>query len=141
TLGRQKSTVQEELDFVGRYLAIQQTRFGDRLVVRQAVEPDTLDALVPTQLLQPLVENAIHHGIGPRASGGAVDIGIERRNGQLRVRVADNGVGAAGIVREGLGLSNTRARLTELYGAGERLVISRPAGGGFTVTITIPYER
>jgi signal transduction histidine kinase len=142
TLGRQKSTVQEEIDFVGRYLAIQQTRFGDRLVVRHLVEPDTLDALLPTQILQPLVENAIRHGIGPRASGGAVEIRISRRGGQLMVRVADNGVGAAaGSVRQGLGLSNTRARLTELYGAGERLVVSSPAGGGFTVIVTIPYER
>jgi two-component system, LytTR family, sensor kinase len=143
TLGRQKSTVKEELDFVGRYVAIQQTRFGDRLVVRQSVDADALDALVPTQLLQPLVENAIRHGIGPRASGGAIDIAIARRNGRLTLRVADDGVGASGggDLIQGVGLSNTRARLAELYGAGQRLVVSSPSGGGFVAAITIPFEK
>jgi two-component system LytT family sensor kinase len=144
TLGRQKSTVKDEMDFVGRYLAIQQTRFGDRLVVHESIEPDALDALVPTQILQPLVENAIRHGIGPRATGGRVDIAIARHDGQLRLEVADDGVGATGgtaNLQAGVGLSNTRARLKELYGAGDRLVLSTRAPGGFTATITIPFER
>lgn len=144
TLGRQKSTVKDEMEFVDRYLAIQRTRFGDRLVVRQSIDADTLDALVPTQILQPLVENAIRHGIGPRAAGGRVEITIGRRDGHLALRVADDGVGAGGSaadIRAGVGLSNTRARLKELYGAGNRLVLSTAPGGGFAAAMTIPFER
>lgn len=142
TLGRQKSTVKDEMAFVDRYLAIQQTRFGDRLVVRQAIDGDALDALVPTQILQPLVENAIRHGIGPRAAGGRLEIAVARANGHLTLRVADDGVGAqADAVEERVGLSNTRARLRELYGAGERLIVSTAPGEGFAVAITVPFER
>jgi two-component system LytT family sensor kinase len=142
TLGRQKSTVKEELEFVDRYLAIQQTRFGDRLTVRQSIDADALDALVPTQILQPLVENAIRHGIGPRASGGRLEIAVARQNGHLMLRVADDGVGAqSGALEERVGLSNTRARLKELYGAGDHLNVSTALGEGFAVAITVPYER
>jgi two-component system, LytTR family, sensor kinase len=142
TLGRQKSTVKDEMEFVDRYLAIQQTRFGDRLIVRQSIEPGALDALVPTQILQPLVENAIRHGIGPRASGGRLEIAVARDYGRLTLRVADDGFGAQpAALAEGVGLSNTRARLTELYGGGDRLVVSTSPGAGFAVAITVPYER
>jgi two-component system LytT family sensor kinase len=141
TIGRQKTTVKDELEFVDRYLAIQQTRFGDRLIVAHAIDPGALDALVPTQILQPLVENAVRHGIGPRASGGRVDIAVAHANGALLLRIADDGVGApAGALAEGVGLANTRARLKELYG-GDRLRVSTAPGEGFAVAITVPYER
>src|SRR5262245_14012680 len=142
TLGRQKSTVKDEMEFVDRYLAIQQTRFGDRLIVRQSIDAGALDALVPTQILQPLVQNAIRHGIGPRASGGRLDIAVARANGHLVLRVADDGVGAPSeAFEERLGLSNTRARLKELYGTADRVRVATAPGAGFAVAITLPYER
>jgi two-component system, LytTR family, sensor kinase len=144
TAGRQKSTVKDELEFVDRYLAIQQTRFGDRLIVRQSIDVDALDALVPTQILQPLVENAIRHGIGPRASGGRLEIAVVRRDGHVTLTVSDDGVGPRSgpdAIEEGVGLSNTRARLAELYGAGDRLALATLPGGGFAVAVTVPYER
>jgi two-component system, LytTR family, sensor kinase len=142
TLGRQKSTVKDEMEFVERYLAIQQTRFGERLTVRQSIDAAALDALVPTQILQPLVENAIRHGIGPRASGGHLEITVARQNGRIVLGVADDGVGArSGAYEERVGLSNTRARLKELYGADNHLTVATAPGAGFTVAITVPYER
>jgi LytS/YehU family sensor histidine kinase len=145
TIGRPKSTVKDEMEFIDRYLAIQQTRFGDRLIVSHSIDPDSLDALVPTQILQPLVENAIRHGIGPRATGGRVSIEVARRDGHLTLLVADDGIGlpAEGLdgIKAGVGLSNTRARLSELYGAGDRLALSSVTGGGLAATVTIPFER
>jgi two-component system LytT family sensor kinase len=143
TIGQQKATVKDEMEFLDRYLAIQQTRFGDRLAVRQSVDPEALDALVPTQILQPLVENAIRHGIGPRATGGRIAIAVSRLDGHLTMRVEDDGVGIAADVgaRSGIGLANTRARLKELYGPGDLFVLANLPGGGAASVITIPFER
>ena len=141
TGSEQEVSLQRELDFVERYLEIEQTRFGDRLTVRLEIADDVRDARVPSFVLQPLVENAIRHGIAPRSEGGRIEITASRRDGQLTMLVQDNGQGFAGTgVREGLGLRNTRARLQQLYGAGDRLTLTQAPGGGTVVTLNIPFH-
>jgi signal transduction histidine kinase len=139
---RQEVTLDEELALVGHYLAIQQTRFGDRLEVTLDVAPDSRSALVPHLLLQPIVENAIQHGLTPRPAGGRVVIRAARRGGTLAVDVIDDGVGppAAGVV-DGIGLANTRARLRALYGADGSLAIEPGAAGGTRAALTLPFSR
>src|SRR5215831_13716215 len=110
TAGVQEVPLKREMEFLDKYLDIEQVRFGDRLQVSRAIDPDTLDLLVPNLVLQPLVENAVRHGIAPRASGGRIDVAAFVRQGRLIVEVSDDGPGAADGVREGFGLSNTRSR-------------------------------
>ncbi|HVG18597.1 MAG TPA: histidine kinase [Blastocatellia bacterium] len=144
--GAQEVSLQKELEFLKCYLEIERIRFQDRLTVNMEVEPQTLDARVPNLILQPIVENAIKHGISPRAAPGRIDIRARRENGLLRVQVEDNGrgIGANGggatIIKEGLGLSNTRARLEQLYGAGYRFDIHNVTEGGLRVTLEIPLK-
>jgi signal transduction histidine kinase len=133
----------QELDFLRRYLEIEQTRFGDRLVVRFDIAAETLGALVPNLILQPLVENAIRHGIEPRAKPGCIDLRAWRENGRLKLEVRDNGVGLAPGRRpeEGVGLSNTRARLQQLYGDGQhRFGLDNASGAGLAVCLEIPFR-
>jgi len=92
---RQEGALREELEFVQRYLEIQQTRFGDKLRVEQDIEPEALDCMVPTLVLQPLVENAIRHGIEPAEKAGVVRVSASRKDGKLVLAVEDNGVGLA----------------------------------------------
>jgi two-component system, LytTR family, sensor kinase len=133
-----------ELELLDRYLAIQRVRFADRLTVCQRIGDDTVDALVPSMILQPLAENAIRHGIDAHCGAGTVTIESERRNGALQLRVSDSGPGfptdAASVGRLGLGLSNTRARLEQLYGADQQIVVGRSEQGGGTVTVTLPFH-
>jgi sensor histidine kinase YesM len=142
TLGVQETTLKEELDFLSKYLEIEQTRFRDRLTVVFDVHPDTLDALVPNLILQPLVENAIRHGIGPKPSPGRVEISAKRAGDVLEIEVRDNGVGlsAARITdfNRGVGLTNTRSRLQHLYGGDHRFEFRQRPGGGLQVLIAIP---
>ncbi len=142
--GMQEVPLKQELAFLEPYLEIEQTRFGDRLSVQLDVEPDTLDALVPNLLLQPLVENAIRHGIAPRAAGGRIRISAKRENAKLRVQVRDNGAGIPEsereVLKEGVGLTNTRARLQQLYGAGHRLELHNAVDGGLEVTLELPFR-
>jgi len=119
--GAQVVPLQHELDFVERYLRIEQVRFGDRLQVDVTVAPDVRDVLVPNLILQPLVENAIRHGIGAGASAGQLAIHCERSGGVLRIDVSNSSEVAprpddGGDGGEGIGLRNTRARLERLYG-------------------------
>jgi signal transduction histidine kinase len=141
--GAQEVPLAQELDFVGRYLEIQQARFGGRLAVALDIEPGTLGARVPTLILQPLVENAIRHGIAPRPRGGRVEVRSRRREGALHLEVFDDGPGlppeAAGGCQEGVGLTNTRARLRHLYGPDHRLELSN-GGAGVVVTLAIPFR-
>src|SRR5918993_4754638 len=113
-VGIQEVTLKEELDFLSKYLEIEQTRFRDRLTVVFDVQPGTLDALVPNLVLQPLVENAIKHGIGPRPSPGTITIRARLTGERLELIVQDNGVGMSTArlsdFNRGVGLSNTRAR-------------------------------
>jgi len=137
----QEVTMQQEIDFVERYIDIEQTRLGDRLAVRFRIADDVRDATVPSLLLQPLVENAIRHGIAPRTEGGRVDIVALRNDGDLQILIQDDGVGfGEATIREGLGLRNTRARLSQLYGNGERISLERVPGGGALVRLTIPFR-
>ncbi|HLW78007.1 MAG TPA: histidine kinase, partial [Terriglobia bacterium] len=136
-------TLQREMEFLEGYLAIQQTRFRDRLTVRLDIEPVSLDALVPSMILQPLVENAVTHGIASRLGPGEIAVRARRRNGVLRLEVADNGPGPGSTGEKagrGLGISNTRARLTQLYGAAQRFELTEAAGGGTLVALELPFR-
>jgi two-component system, LytTR family, sensor kinase len=119
-------------------------RFFDRLNVVFAVDADVRDAAVPGFVLQPLVENALRHGLADRTEGGVVEIGARREGGDLVLWVRDNGVGlpAGSLARgPGLGLSNTRERLATLYGARARLDLAANPEGGATATVRLPYKR
>ncbi len=136
----QELPLRRELEFVERYLAIEHVRFGDRLRFTLEVEDETRNALTPTFLLQPLVENAVRHGLEPRAGDGALTIRARREGQMLHLAVIDNGVGLAGgqPSREGIGLSNTRARLRELYGDDASLELRD--SNGLTVEIRLPFR-
>jgi sensor histidine kinase YesM len=142
TVGVQEVSLKEELDFLSKYLEIEQTRFRDRLTVVFDVSPDTFDALVPNLILQPLVENAIKHGIGPRPAPGTITIRSRRISGMLELTVQDNGVGLSAArlsdFNRGVGLSNTRSRLEHLYGSLHRFEFRQPSEGGLLVLIAIP---
>jgi signal transduction histidine kinase len=148
--GKQEVPLREELGFLELYLNIQQMRFSDRLQVELSVAPDTLDALVPNLILQPLVENAIRHGVAQRARAGTVGVTAARAqpNGeaQLRLTVYDDGPGLraerpAGERTGGVGLANTRARLAQLYGAAQQFTIAERATGGVEATLVLPFKR
>ena len=128
-----------ELELVGRYLDIQTARFGERLTVHIDVDPTAHDCLVPSLILQPLVENAITHGLGSRTATGHIAIVASRTNDRLRVEVSDNGAGIARLegLREGVGLGNTRARLQELYGGRASLDVEQRSPG-VMVSLSIP---
>jgi LytS/YehU family sensor histidine kinase len=132
----------EELDFLKHYLDIEQTRFHDRLKVTMAVAPDTLDGLVPSLILQPLVENSIRHGIAPRPEGGYIKITAWRDSSMLRLEVEDDGPGLCSNapLKEGVGLTNTRARVRSLYGDEHRVTLRNAATGGLVVNLTVPFR-
>jgi hypothetical protein len=135
--------LQRELSFLRRYLAIERVRFRERLSVRWSITPECLQAEVPTLLLQPLAENAIRHGISQQPGPGRIDIRARRVKGELHLSVRDNGPGLVGgvdAVREGVGLRNTRERLEHLYGPKHSFHLQAAPGGGFLVTITLPFR-
>jgi len=138
----QELPLAEELAFLDRYLELQQLRFGDRLTVVRLVEEEALDAAVPAMLTQPLVENALRHGIEREPGAGRVEIRASRSTDQLVIEVRDSGPGfvAAAGIREGIGLTNTRARLAGLYGGRAQLECGDAPGGGGEVRITLPYR-
>jgi len=139
----QEVPLRRELEFLERYLEIEKVRFRDRLCVEMAIDPDTLDARVPNLVLQPLVENAIRHGISTRRGGGRIAIRAARRGDALELCVADDGPGLAATagdrLTEGIGLSNTRLRLEQLYGAHQTFAAGGRDGGGFEAAISIPF--
>lgn len=165
---RQEVSLREEINLVRHYLEIQQTRFGDKLRVEQEIEPAALDCLVPTLLLQPVVENAIRHGIEPADNAGLVRLTARRVETRLVLTVADNGVGLTNSAVElpknpgesasgtpvpaaptvlaglrngsGIGLTNLRARLETLYGTQQRLELASRPEGGVAVRIEIPWR-
>jgi two-component system, LytTR family, sensor kinase len=141
--GAPRVSLQEELEFLQKYLEIEQTRFHDRLSVQFDIDPDTLDAEVPRLILQPLVENAIKHGVSPKPGAGLVQISSRHRDDTLWIEVSDNGVGlsanARARLRSGVGLSNTRDRLECLYGTAHRLEFSDGVAG-LAVRMQIPFR-
>jgi two-component sensor histidine kinase len=134
--------LRREIEFLDLYLEIQQTRFGERLRIQKEIDPAALEIAVPTLILQPLVENSVRHGIEPRETGGTILIRAARYKDSLRLEVHDDGEGLKGgqlaALREGVGLSNTKARLQELYGGAHRFQITPNADGGLTVTVETP---
>jgi two-component system LytT family sensor kinase len=142
TSGTPEITLGQELAFVRQYLDIQQLRFGDRLGFEFSVASEALEAVVPTLILQPLVENAVRHGILPRASGGRVTVSARTANGSLLLNVDDDGPGMRRSTSPstGLGLSNTVTRLSEIYGGRAELTLGRSKAGGVGVAIRIPLR-
>lgn len=145
TANEPQTQLRRELEFLDRYLAIEQKRFGERLRVERAIDAEALDAYVPTLILQPLVENAIKHGIEPKRDPGLVQLRAQRSGERLQIQISDSGVGLRGVLRaaaqgSGIGLANTRARLEQSYGAAHSLTISDRDGGGCVVTVSIPYR-
>lgn len=147
---RREVSLAEELAFVDRYCAIQKLRFADRLTVRTEVTPNALKAAVPALLLQPLVENAILHGVAPDRAPGTVFVRAQVVADRLHLEVADTGGAAGGAVvdagrplhfREGVGLGNTRTRLAALYGDRQIFKLERAVEGGVSVKIELPLRR
>jgi len=142
--GKQEVRLSEELEWLELYLKLQQIRFSDRLRVSINAKPDTLDAMVPNLITQPLVENAIRHGIGPRAQPGSVSLSAERDQSRLRLMVSDDGVGLPEGWRlessKGMGLLNTQARLRQLFGSDFVFEVRNREQGGVEVLLAIPLH-
>jgi two-component system LytT family sensor kinase len=135
-------TLRQELEFADRYLEIMRIRFQGSLEVETRVDEGVMDALVPSLILQPLVENAVKHGLGKQRGVGRIEIEARREGGRVVLRVRDNGPGMDGgaPAREGVGLRNTRERLAQLYG-GEGALALRPAdGGGVEAEVSLPWR-
>jgi two-component sensor histidine kinase len=147
---RQEVPLRQEIDFLRRYLDIEQIRFGERLQLKMEIDPSTLEAAVPNLILQPLVENAIRHAIEPQEAAGQIELRSLRDNGRLILHVADNGPGltlktakAAEVSQDGrerVGLNNTRARLRKLYGENQQFDLNGNAMGGATASLSIPFH-
>jgi two-component system, LytTR family, sensor kinase len=133
-------TLAQELDFLDRYLEIEKMRFGDRLTIRMEVEEEALGARVPNLVLQPLVENAIKHGVAALDRPATITIRGSRDGEQLRLEVRDDGRGLSEQVTLGVGLSNTEARLRHLYGEDQRLQMAIAPGGGASVGMAFPFR-
>jgi two-component system, LytTR family, sensor kinase len=139
--GAPQTSLREEVAFIERYLDIEKIRFRNRLEVSITVSPAAIDAQVPSLILQPMVENAMHHGIEPNSKTGRIELRAVRSGETLVLSISDNGSGMpeGGFKREGIGVTNTRARLVELYGAEQRFEMANRPDGGLCVTITIPF--
>lgn len=142
--GRQEVPLSEELEMLGNYVGIMQVRFGDRLSFQTEIAAGTEAALVPHFFLQPIVENALQHGIGRRAGAGLVLVKSARVDGTLRLTVRDDGPGldttGQSPPAQGIGLSNTRLRLQQLYGEAQRVVLATQPAGGLEVILEIPFH-
>jgi sensor histidine kinase YesM len=144
-INEQEVKLSEELELLELYLQIEQVRFNDRLRVRMEVEQETFDALVPNLILQPLVENAIRHGIGKRRSAGLLEISARRDQGRLWLQVRDDGNGlrmesSHNAQGAKIGITNTQARLVQLYGEAQTFELCNAEGGGAVATLTIPFR-
>ena len=145
--GDREVSLKQEMDFVRRYLEIESVRFQDRLVVKMNIDPETLAARVPNLILQPIVENAIKHGISRQTNMGSLIISSKQHGDRLQIRVEDSGPGLQLSDENdkrsktvGIGLANTRARLTHLYGENHRFEIKNAVPQGLIVTLEIPFE-
>ena len=138
----QEVTLRQELELLQNYLDIARVRFRERLTIDFDIHPNALDAFVPRFLLQPLAENALHHGIEPVEAGGRLEIRVRVHQESMTLELHDDGVGLSGSgKRTGTGLRNTRERLAHLYGDAARLEIASRPAGGTTVRVTLPFRR
>ena len=140
-----ETPLREEAAFLKKYLEIEQTRFADRLTVRLSIEPETEDYLVPSLILQPLVENAIRHGVEQREEHGTIEVGARRVADRIELRIADDGPGlspnARPTGRRGIGVANTRSRLDHMYGSHHDFELRPRLGGGIEAIISIPARK
>jgi signal transduction histidine kinase len=138
---RERVPLRRELELLQSYVDIMQGRFRGRLTFELDIDPVALDALVPRFMLQPLVENAIKHGVEPREEGARVSVSARRRGGSLELEVRDDGDGLGGTVHEGTGVRNTRERLHHLYGPDrQRFALLSAESGGTVASLVIPFE-
>lgn len=141
--GEQVVTLAQEMNFINSYLEIESVRFGERLKLEKEIAPDVLRAQVPNLILQPLIENAIKHGVSQQIRPGKIIIRARRENAKLQLEVEDDGPGLQngnGNGGTGIGLKNTRARLRTLYGDAQRVEIKNAVPQGVVVTLELPYE-
>ena len=134
----------QEIQFTEMYLAIEQTRLGDRLTFKLTIPAETRDALVPSMLLQPLVENAVRYGVTPLVEGGSIGISSRLESDRLRIVIGNSGRRREGEQRtngNGVGLRNTVERLKTLYGADHKFLLEWPENGGCQVTVELPFRR
>ncbi len=136
----QEVPLRRELEFLRLYLAIEHVRFRDRLRVEMFIAPETLDAAVPHLALQPIVENAIRHGIGRSSTAGRIAIRAQRVKDLLEIEVRDDGPGLGPPGGGGMGLSNVRGRLAQLYGISARLTVENAGGRGVVAALSVPYR-
>jgi LytS/YehU family sensor histidine kinase len=140
----QRVTLAQEIDATNLYLGIEQLRFGERLRVNMSVEPAARDALVPSLVLQPLIENAIKYAVSKREEGGTIEIDARRAGSDLVIVMRDDGPGCSNFGKRsnghGVGLTNTRERLEVLYGNRQRFELSNRQPHGVEVRIELPYE-
>jgi LytS/YehU family sensor histidine kinase len=139
-------TLQQELDFVRDYLEIEKIRLEDNLKVELNIDEKLMDILVPPMTLEPLVENAIKHGIAERSEGGILTIAVEKADGKLRCQVSDTGRGISskneeGMLKRGMGLQNTLERLKRLYQNEFTFSIENNTPSGCTVTLSLPIKE
>src|SRR5262249_2299223 len=142
-VGSQQTTLKQEMEFLTCYLDIEQVRFGRRLTVDMNIAPEALDVEVPNLILQPIVENAIKHGISSQIAPGRIEIAATISDYRLKIKVSDNGPGLpenGGVYREGIGLTNIRARLKQLYGSDHRFDLVSASGNGLSVVLEIPVK-
>ena len=142
--GLQEIPLQQELDFLERYLDIEKIRFQERLTVEVHAPTHVMDAYVPNMILQPLVENAVHHGIAPHSDAGKIEIRAALEGKKLIMQVRDSGPGLTHTdenKRQGVGLANIRKRLENLYGSEYEFSLQNAADGGLLASITIPYTE
>jgi LytS/YehU family sensor histidine kinase len=137
----EEATLRRELRLLEAYLEIERARFGDRLRVELDVEPGAQAALLPCLLLQPLVENALRHGVGRKPGAGRVVVRARRDGPRLLLQVEDDGPGLPGSLTEGVGLSNTRDRLRRQYGGDAALLLRPGALGGVCASVELPWRR
>jgi signal transduction histidine kinase len=140
--GEAERTLEREMAFIARYLEIMQVRFQGKLEIATSVAPDAARAMVPALILQPLVENAVKHGLGARRGAGRVEVRARREGDRIVLSVRDDGPGppAAGA-EDGVGLANTRARLHQMYGDAQRLTLRAHESGGTVAEVEVPYRE
>ena len=141
-----ETSLSQEIAFTEQYLAIEQTRLGGRLRTEVTIAPETLDALVPSLLLQPLVENAVRHGVAPLVAGGTIRLQSKLHGGHLQIIIQNSATSRARAehadkTAPGIGLINTEERLRTLYGTDYRFVLQYPAAGGCEVIVELPFRR